>query len=48
MRLALPRGKQLAERGYQTIANSPDEHQAQTNALVSQWVEVGKKVNLKE
>ena len=23
-------------------------HQAQTNALVAQWIEVGKKVNLKE
>ena len=40
--------KQLIERGYQTIAGTPEEHQAQTNALVSQWIEVGKKVNLKE
>ena len=40
--------KQLTERGYQTIASTPEEHQAQTNALVSQWIEVGKKVNLKE
>lgn len=40
--------KKLAERGYQTIANTPEEHQAQTNALVTQWIEVGKKVNLKE
>jgi tripartite-type tricarboxylate transporter receptor subunit TctC len=40
--------KQLAERGYQTIAGTPEDHQAQTNALVSQWIEVGKRVNLKE
>ena len=40
--------KKLAERGYEVIANTPDEHQAQTNALVTQWIEVGKKVNLKE
>ena len=40
--------KQLADRGYQTIAGTPEEHQAQTNALVNQWIEVGKKVNLKE
>ena len=40
--------KQLSERGYQTIANAPEEHQAQTNALVNQWIEVGRKVNLKE
>jgi tripartite-type tricarboxylate transporter receptor subunit TctC len=40
--------KKLAERGYEVIANTPDEHQAQTAALVAQWLEVGKKVNLKE
>jgi tripartite-type tricarboxylate transporter receptor subunit TctC len=40
--------KKLAERGYEVIANTPDEHQAQTTALVTQWIEVGKKVNLKE
>lgn len=40
--------KQLADRGYQILANTPEEHQAQTNALVAQWIEVGKKVNLKE
>ena len=38
----------LAERGYQIIASTPQEHQAQTAALVTQWIEVGKKVNLKE
>ncbi len=40
--------KQLAERGYQIVASTPQEHQAQTDALVSQWIEIGKKVNLKE
>jgi hypothetical protein len=34
--------------GYEAIANTPEEHQAQTTALVTQWIEVGKKVNLKE
>jgi tripartite-type tricarboxylate transporter receptor subunit TctC len=40
--------KKLVERGYTTIASKPEEHQAQTAELVSQWIEVGKKVNLKE
>lgn len=40
--------KKLAERGYGIIASSPEEHQAQTAALVNQWVEIGKTVNLKE
>ena len=40
--------KKLVERGYETVANTPQEHQAQTEALVAQWIEVGKKVNLKE
>jgi len=39
--------QKLVERGYETVVNSPEEHQAQTNALVAQWIEVGKKVNLK-
>ena len=38
----------LTERGYEAIANTPEEHQAQTEALVAQWIEIGKKVNLKE
>jgi tripartite-type tricarboxylate transporter receptor subunit TctC len=41
-------GRKLAERGYQIIASTPEEHQTQTTALVTQWIEVGKKVNLKE
>ena len=40
--------KKLIERGYETIANTPEEHQAMTATLVNQWIEVGKKVNLKE
>lgn len=40
--------KKLAERGYGIIASTPEEHQAQTTALVNQWVEIGKTVNLKE
>ncbi|MBN9085520.1 MAG: tripartite tricarboxylate transporter substrate binding protein [Reyranella sp.] len=38
----------LAEFGYEPIANTPEQHQAQTVALVNQWIEVGKTVNLKE
>jgi tripartite-type tricarboxylate transporter receptor subunit TctC len=38
----------LAEFGYEPIANTPEAHQAQTAALVQQWIEVGKTVNLKE
>ncbi|HYD08403.1 MAG TPA: tripartite tricarboxylate transporter substrate binding protein [Reyranella sp.] len=40
--------KKLADLGYEPIANTPEEHQAQTNALVTQWITVGKTVNLKE
>ncbi len=40
--------KKLVERGYETLVNTPEEHQAKTAALVNQWIEVGKKVNLKE
>jgi tripartite-type tricarboxylate transporter receptor subunit TctC len=40
--------RKLAEFGYEPIANTPEEHQAQTLALVKQWIEVGKTVNLKE
>jgi tripartite-type tricarboxylate transporter receptor subunit TctC len=38
----------LAEFGYEPIASTPEEHQAQTVALVNQWITVGKTVNLKE
>jgi tripartite-type tricarboxylate transporter receptor subunit TctC len=38
----------LAEFGYEPIANTPEEHQAQTVALVNQWITIGKTVNLKE
>jgi len=40
--------RKLAEYGYEPIANTPEQHQAQTVALVNQWIEVGKTVNLKE
>lgn len=40
--------KKLAERGYQVVGNTPEEHQKQTEEIVNQWIEVGKKVNLKE
>jgi tripartite-type tricarboxylate transporter receptor subunit TctC len=40
--------KKLVERGYETVANTPEQHQVQTDALVAQWIEIGKRVNLKE
>jgi tripartite-type tricarboxylate transporter receptor subunit TctC len=40
--------KKLADLGFQVIGNTPDEHQKQTNELVAQWLDVGKKVNLRE
>ena len=40
--------QKLADRGYEPIVNTPEAHQAQTAALVNQWIEVGKTVNLKE
>lgn len=40
--------KRLAEYGYEPIANTPEEHKAQTAALVGKWLEIGKTVNLKE
>ncbi len=38
----------LTERGYEAIANTPEEQQARTAELVAQWIEIGKKVNLRE
>ncbi len=40
--------RRLAEFGYEPVVNTPEEHQAQTATLINQWIEVGKKVNLKE
>ena len=40
--------KKLADRGYDIIGNTPEEHQKMTETLVNQWIEVGKTVNLKE
>ena len=40
--------QKLSERGYSAILNTPEEQQVRTEALVNQWIEVGKKVNLKE
>ncbi|MGE0718164.1 MAG: Bug family tripartite tricarboxylate transporter substrate binding protein [Alphaproteobacteria bacterium] len=40
--------QKLADRGYDIVGNTPEEHQALTEKLINQWIEVGKKVNLKE
>ena len=40
--------KRLADYSYEPIANTPEEHHAQTAAPINQWLEIGKTVNLKE
>ncbi len=40
--------KKLADLGFQVIGNTPEEHQTQTADLVSLWLDVSKKVNLRE
>jgi len=40
--------KKLADLGFQVIGNTPEEHQSQTADLVSLWLDVSKKVNLRE
>lgn len=36
----------LNQMGYQPINNTPEEHEAQTRAIVQQWIEIGRQVNL--
>lgn len=38
----------LQEYGYDVIGNTPDEHQKQTEKIVRTWIEIAKKVNLRE
>jgi len=38
----------MNELGYEMIGNTPEEHQAQTEKIVNTWLEVGKRVNLRE
>ncbi len=38
----------MQEMGYQMIGNTPEEHQRQTEKIVSQWLDLGKRVNLRE
>lgn len=40
--------KKLADLGFQVIGNTPEEHQRQTNDLVALWLDVSKRVNLRE
>jgi tripartite-type tricarboxylate transporter receptor subunit TctC len=40
--------RRLRDLGYTPVINSPEEHQRQTETLVSLWIEVGKRVNLRE
>jgi tripartite-type tricarboxylate transporter receptor subunit TctC len=40
--------RKLVERGYETIVNTPEEQEIETARQVNHWIEVGKKVNLKE
>ncbi|MBL6454062.1 tripartite tricarboxylate transporter substrate binding protein [Belnapia sp. T6] len=36
----------LLGMGYEPICNAPEEHQVQTAQIVSQWIEIGKRVDL--
>lgn len=38
----------MHEMGYEAIGNTPEEHQAQTEKIVSTWLDVGKRVDLKK
>ena len=40
--------ERLQTMGYQPINNTPEEHEAQTRAIVAQWVEIGRRVNLNQ
>lgn len=40
--------RRLHELGYDPIGNTPEEHQRQTERLVAQWIEIGKRVRLTE
>jgi tripartite-type tricarboxylate transporter receptor subunit TctC len=40
--------RKLVERGYETIVNTPEEQEIETARQVNHWIEVGKRVNLKE
>jgi tripartite-type tricarboxylate transporter receptor subunit TctC len=40
--------KKLLERGYEMTLNTPEEQEVLTAQTVNLWIEVGKKVNLKE
>lgn len=40
--------RKLVERGYEMILNTPEEQEALTAKTVNLWIDVGKKVNLKE
>ncbi|MEP7245538.1 MAG: tripartite tricarboxylate transporter substrate binding protein [Gammaproteobacteria bacterium] len=38
----------MQEMGYEMIGNTPEEHQRQTEKIVSTWLDVGKRVSLRE
>jgi len=40
--------QRMREMGYTPVGNTPEEHQRQTETLVALWIDVGKRVNLKE
>ena len=40
--------RRLREMGYTPVGNTPEEHQRQTDRLVEQWIEVGRRVNLNQ
>ncbi|MBZ8132393.1 tripartite tricarboxylate transporter substrate binding protein [Afifella sp. IM 167] len=38
--------EKLHSLGYQTVADTPEEHQAETEEMISYWIGVGKKIDL--
>jgi hypothetical protein len=38
----------MLKMGYEMIGNTPEEHQRQTEKIVNDWLDISRKVNLKE
>jgi hypothetical protein len=38
----------LTQLGFTPLATTPEAHQRATEELVARWIEIGKRVNLKE
>ncbi len=40
--------EKMLKMGYEMIGNTPEEHQRQTEKIVNDWLDISRKVNLKE